>query len=251
MRVAWNPSRRRFIKTIFVSTACSSLLRGNWVGTLVAEVQPLAGLDNGIMRLRVSDFPPLLKDFGSVRLGSSPIDSGQRPIGLFYPVIINRAPGPVFYALNAECSHAGCTVPTFSATQKYIQCLCHGSRYAIDGKLLRGPAGFPLAQFQTKFDGVNLEIEIPDMSFSVTGATVQSGPSKRFKIQFLAFMNLQYEVRFRESFADAWAVIPFSTTPDGAAAQTVLPGNDDFAVVYMDRARDTGFYIVTMRVQPV
>ena len=252
MRVDWNPSRRQFIKTIFVSTACSSLLGGDWVGTVVAEVQSPAGLDNGILRLTISDFPALLQDFGSVRLGTSAIVSGPRPSGLFYPVIVNRAPGQVFYALDAECSHAGCVVPTFSATQKYIQCPCHGSRYAIDGKLLRGPAGFPLIRYETKFDGVNnLEIQIPDMAFSVTGATVQSGPSRRFKIEFLAFSNLEYEVRFRESFADAWAVIPFSTTPEGAPTQTVLPGNDDIAVVYLDRTTETGFYIVNLRVKPV
>ncbi|MEO8429791.1 MAG: Rieske (2Fe-2S) protein [Verrucomicrobiota bacterium] len=252
MRASPNPSRRQFIKSIFVSTACSSLLSGDWVGTIVADVQSPPGLDNGILRLTVSDFPALLNDFGSVRLGTSPIVSGPRPSGLFYPVIINRAPGQVFYALDAECTHEGCVVPTFNSTQKYIQCPCHGSRYAIDGKLLRGPAGFSLQQYETKFDGVdNLEIEIPDMAFSVTGATVQSGPSKRFKIEFLAFSNLEYEVRFRESFSDAWAVIPFSTTPDGAPSQAVLPGNDDIAVVYMDRTTETGFYIVTMRVQSV
>jgi len=251
MRVFSNPSRRQFIKSIFVSTACSSLLGGAWVGTVVAEVQSPAGLDNGILRLRISDFPALLQDFGSVRLGTSLIVSGPRPSGLFYPVIINRAPGQVFYALGGECTHEGCVVPTFNATQKYIQCPCHGSRYALDGKLLRGPAGFSLQQYETKFDGVNLEIAIPDMAFSVTGATVQSGPDKRFKIEFLAFSNLKYEVRFREAFSDAWAVVPFSPTPGGAATQSVLPGNDDIAVVYLDRTTETGFYIVTMRVQPV
>ena len=254
-RVAWNPSRRQFIKTIFVSTACSSLLGGDWVGTVVAEVQSPVGLDNGILRLTVSDFPALLQDFGSVRLGTSPIVSGisgPRPSGLFYPVIVNRAPGQVFYALNAACTHEGCTVPTFDSTQKYIQCPCHGSRYAIDGKLLLGPAGFPLMRYETKFDGVNnLEIEIPDMAFSVTGAAVQSGPSKRFKIEFLAFSNLEYEVQFRESFADAWTVVPFSTTPDGVPTQTVLPGTDDIAVVYLDWTTETGFYVVTMRVESV
>jgi hypothetical protein len=109
-----------------------------------------------------------------------------------------------------------------------------------------------LQQYETRFDGVdNLEIEIPDMAFSVTGATVQSGSSKRFTIEFLAFSNLEYEIRFRESLADTWAVIPFATTPDGAAAQTVLPGIDDIAVVYLDRTTETGFYNVTMRVNPV
>jgi nitrite reductase/ring-hydroxylating ferredoxin subunit len=257
MSVPSNPSRRQFIKTIFVSTACSSLLGGDWVGTVIAEIQSPAGLDTGILRLTVSDFPALLQDFGSVRLGTSPIvsmprPSGPRPSGLFYPVVINRAPGKVFYALSTECTHEGCVVPTFNATQKYIQCPCHGSRYAIDGKLLRGPAGFSLTRYDTKFDGVNnLEIEIPDMAFSVTGTTVQSGTGGRFKIEFLAFSNLEYEIRFRESFTETWAVIPFSKTPDGAATQTVLPGIDDIAVVYLDRITGTGFYIVTLRVQPV
>src|SRR5258708_758289 len=83
------------------------------------------------------------------------------PTGLFYPVIVNRAPNARFIALDSACSHEGCTIPIFDPALRYMECLCHGSQYLIDGTVRRGPANFPLRQFTTHFDGLNaLAIEL-------------------------------------------------------------------------------------------
>lgn len=42
-----------------------------------------------------------------------------------------------------NCTHLGCTFPWNPADQEF-QCPCHGSLYAPDGSVLRGPAPLPL-----------------------------------------------------------------------------------------------------------
>lgn len=47
------------------------------------------------------------------------------------------------YGLNAVCTHLGCVVPWSAASNKFM-CPCHGSQYAPDGSVVRGPAPLPL-----------------------------------------------------------------------------------------------------------
>lgn len=51
---------------------------------------------------------------------------------------------PFFLYLRKVCTHLGCVVPWSAATNKF-QCPCHGSQYAPDGHVVRGPAPLPLA----------------------------------------------------------------------------------------------------------
>ena len=221
-----------------------------WIGRVLAQISPTA-TTGGILRLKLSDYPPLLQDFGSVRMGTSSL-SNDRPTGLFYPTIITRAAGNVFHALNAECTHAGCTVPIYNASAQYSQCPCHGSRFRIDGTVLRGPASFPMTSYQTTFDGADdLSVAIPEMSFELTSTGVDTVAGSRLRLEFIAFSNINYEVWFQETLDQSPAVVPFSTTPDGPLDRRVQPGIDDFAVVYVDRETPTGFYSVASRTMPV
>lgn len=58
------------------------------------------------------------------------------------------------YGLNAVCTHLGCVVPWSPANNKFM-CPCHGSQYAPDGHVVRGPAPLPLAlaHCETSSDG--------------------------------------------------------------------------------------------------
>ena len=112
-RMTENPlPRRRFIKMFALATAYSRILDGNWFGTVLAEVNLQPRPTIGILRLNVADFPALLNDFGSVRRDEPLV--ANVPTGIFYPILINRAPGGQFHALNSECTHAGCAVPTYN-----------------------------------------------------------------------------------------------------------------------------------------
>mmetsp|Transcript_28235 Transcript_28235/g.27077 ORF Transcript_28235/g.27077 Transcript_28235/m.27077 type:complete len:213 (-) Transcript_28235:329-967(-) len=55
------------------------------------------------------------------------------------------------YGLNAVCTHLGCVVP-WSAPNNKFMCPCHGSQYAPDGHVVRGPAPLPLALAHTEVD---------------------------------------------------------------------------------------------------
>src|ERR1700674_5600446 len=46
------------------------------------------------------------------------------------------------FAIN--CSHLGCPIG-LNAKDKTFDCPCHGSRFHLDGTVLRGPAAFPLS----------------------------------------------------------------------------------------------------------
>jgi len=134
--------RRRFVKMLTFGTATSVISGKLWQREALAFCVPSPGQENAVLRIRVSDFPALQQDFGSVRLGINPVlpDVEPFPDGNFWPFLINRDDAGHFYVLDCECRHASCVVPTFDASELAIRCPCHGSLYGIDGTVLGGPA---------------------------------------------------------------------------------------------------------------
>ena len=117
--------------------------------------------------------------------GSPP--NGPMPNGQFYPVIINRAANDTFHALSSRCTHEGCIVDALDSSTAQINCPCHGSVYAIDGKRVSGPASSALTRYTVTFDGQNeLEVRIPNLGYSIVGSTVQpaGNGSPRFRLDF-------------------------------------------------------------------
>jgi Rieske Fe-S protein len=67
--------------------------------------------------------------------------------------LIARTGTATFSAIDAVCTHEGCTV-TGADGATYV-CPCHGSRYNRTGQVVGGPAKASLRQFATTFtDGV-------------------------------------------------------------------------------------------------
>ncbi len=56
-----------------------------------------------------------------------------------------------YYAVDAICTHLGCTVQLEEGPQGY-RCACHGSRFAPDGAVLNGPATQPLRFLRLYWD---------------------------------------------------------------------------------------------------
>jgi glycine/D-amino acid oxidase-like deaminating enzyme/nitrite reductase/ring-hydroxylating ferredoxin subunit len=61
---------------------------------------------------------------------------------------VYRDQAGVAYAVSARCTHLGCLV-AFNPAETVWECPCHGSRFAVDGTVLQGPATRPLGPRET------------------------------------------------------------------------------------------------------
>jgi Rieske Fe-S protein len=66
--------------------------------------------------------------------------------GLF---LVARTSATTFTAIDATCTHEGCTVNGLNGAI-YV-CPCHGSRYNRNGQVVNGPAKAALRQYNTSF----------------------------------------------------------------------------------------------------
>lgn len=233
--------RREFCRHILFGTAASCVAGLPWTGRLLADVS-LAG--TSVIPVRIADYPALQNVLGSVRL-----DIG----GSFGSMVVNRASATAFYAMTTVCTHNGCTVGAYSAATGRIQCPCHGSQYAIDGQVLRGPAPLPLTRYETAFDGTTLKVTIPGLGFSVNNISVESASAgqRRIKLGFPSDYFTTYRVEYRAALTDAATPVSFSTTPSGATTLTTVYSNlSTQLTVYVDAPGDSGFFSV-VRIVPL
>ena len=67
--------------------------------------------------------------------------------------LVSRTSANSFTAIDATCTHEGCTVTNVDGDQ-YV-CPCHGSRYTRSGQVVHGPAMASLRRYTTSVtDGV-------------------------------------------------------------------------------------------------
>jgi cytochrome b6-f complex iron-sulfur subunit len=72
--------------------------------------------------------------------------------------LVSRNGASTFGALDAVCTHEGCTI-TGAAGDIYV-CPCHGSRYSQNGQVVNGPAKANLRQYATSFSNGVVTISI-------------------------------------------------------------------------------------------
>lgn len=90
-------------------------------------------------------------------LGTNPAKARvltQGPKGDPTYVVINDG-AVASYGLNAICTHLGCVVP-WNAGLDLFKCPCHGSQYAPNGKVVRGPAPQSLGLVAAAVEGDNV-----------------------------------------------------------------------------------------------
>jgi Rieske Fe-S protein len=63
--------------------------------------------------------------------------------------LLSRGGGDSFTAVEAVCTHEGCTV-NGAAGDIYV-CPCHGSRYNRSGQVVQGPAKANLRRYSSSF----------------------------------------------------------------------------------------------------
>ena len=75
------------------------------------------------------------------------------------PVLVTRISATDYRALSSYCPHAGCEV---ESTQQggSIPCLCHGSKFGLDGRVLLGPSTSGLHQYDAILDASSQTLRI-------------------------------------------------------------------------------------------
>ncbi|MCV7179065.1 QcrA and Rieske domain-containing protein [Mycolicibacterium sphagni] len=111
-----------------------------------AAVAPIAACNTNTGTLVA---PPTTAAPGQVLAATTDIPVGSGTV-VGDTIVTQPTPG-VFEAFVARCTHAGCALPSVSGDT--INCPCHGSRFAVDGSVLRGPAVAPLEPVAVKVQG--------------------------------------------------------------------------------------------------
>ncbi|MEY2989485.1 MAG: hypothetical protein RLZZ163_401 [Actinomycetota bacterium] len=134
-----DPSRR----ALLVGMCGAAALTVGGLGTALLADDAIAATGikrrkNGTVLVDVDKVPALRQDNSRVLLGNV---KGT-------PVAIIRQ-GDTYTALNLRCTHQGATVNADSAGWR---CPLHGSQFALDGDLERGPALSPLAEYSSRWN---------------------------------------------------------------------------------------------------
>lgn len=240
-------SRRRFVRRFVFGMAASALVGKVRKDPFLLEVSADEPLKDAQWLVSLNDFPVLRNDLASMRLSVNPISSDHFPDGNHYPVVINHAGGGVYYAMSSACAHAQCVVDSFDAFEQGLLCPCHGSLYAIDGTVIRGPATRSLSRYPITYDGQDLlTVTVPGVSYRVTVSLLKGASGSRLALTFPTEPNVSYEVRYRRNLSDPGVVVPFATTLEADLDQYIWLGDDQPATVYVEAIGDRGFLEVSL-----
>jgi nitrite reductase/ring-hydroxylating ferredoxin subunit/uncharacterized membrane protein len=69
--------------------------------------------------------------------------------------------GRKIYALADRCSHRGCPLHEGELEESVIVCRCHGSTFALDGSVVRGPATAPQPALEARVRTGKIEVRVP------------------------------------------------------------------------------------------
>jgi 3-phenylpropionate/trans-cinnamate dioxygenase ferredoxin component len=65
-----------------------------------------------------------------------------------------------FYSFGDTCTHMGCSLAGGDLEETTVICPCHGSEFDVtSGAVLQGPAREPVATYETRVEGDNLEVK--------------------------------------------------------------------------------------------
>ncbi len=72
-------------------------------------------------------------------------------------VIVAKTSAGNYIAVSSLCTHQGATL-TFESPNNQFHCPNHGSNFALDGKVVNGPAATALKQYKTALTGSSLRV---------------------------------------------------------------------------------------------
>lgn len=77
--------------------------------------------------------------------------NGARSFNIPDKIIVIRETATTFMVLSRVCTHQGCGL-TYQPSPMQLACGCHGSKFDINGSVVRGPASRSLKKFASTFD---------------------------------------------------------------------------------------------------
>ena len=137
--MADNATRRGFLIKVFSLLFGSVPLVSVLGGCATTGLAYYRGkMTRGTVSLMPPEFPELSEDGGAIQLEVE---------NFVEPVVVVRLNEKDLIALSPVCTHLGCTV---RKEPSFFRCPCHGSTYALDGTVVRGPAKQRLTVFRTE-----------------------------------------------------------------------------------------------------
>lgn len=135
----------------FLTTACRACLFAG-AGFLIADLVA-CNTSSKITQL------PITQD--SVRLPVSSFATGSiqivRPAGWYYDIAVRKTETDQYEALLLECTHQQ---NQLIANPNGYSCALHGSRFNLNGQVMKGPAERALKQFSTTLDRDQVVIQL-------------------------------------------------------------------------------------------
>jgi nitrite reductase/ring-hydroxylating ferredoxin subunit len=115
------------------------------------------GLQLGVKHTAEPIVPPA--DFTSVLDAAAlPQDAPAQANLNGIPLLISRTPNGVA-AISAVCTHRGAPLGDGTFANGCVTCPWHGSTFALDdGRIVNGPATFPLPRFEARIHGDRVEV---------------------------------------------------------------------------------------------
>jgi cytochrome b6-f complex iron-sulfur subunit len=140
-------TRRQFIALMPAAVGAGALVGGLALPGCGQAIDGSVTIANGRAVLTFAQFPKLNAMGGGVIVDTS--------TGGALAVI--RSTATTATALDAICTHAGCTV-AYSGSD--LSCPCHGSRFALNGAVTNGPASSPLAIYSATVSTTGITVTV-------------------------------------------------------------------------------------------
>ncbi len=142
--------RRKFVKDCCV-LAIGLPVMGTLFGSCTTRHFVLANFSNNRFLVKKTEFEYLKKDKLHFRDAVFIRTDGGFPICLF------KMNEDRYIASLMQCTHQSCET---QLEGNLFVCPCHGSEFALDGELLKGPADSDLKTYKTETDDENIYIYI-------------------------------------------------------------------------------------------
>ncbi len=76
-------------------------------------------------------------------------------------IVVLENPAHELVALDARCTHEGCTVQ-YLPGEAIVWCACHNGRFNLDGRVLSGPPPRPLARYGVEREADGAVVIFPE-----------------------------------------------------------------------------------------